>query len=225
MSLSSWHRRWEEGQTPFNQSDVNRYLATHLGLLNLEDDDCVFVPLCGKSLDMWWLRDRGYRVLGVEISPVAVRAFFEERDLEYSERSSGAFTRLNHDAIEILCGDFLSMEAADLSDARAVYDRASLIAFPAPDRQTYVRHLLRILPGAIPILLVTLEYPQSEMNGPPYSVDEAEVGSLFGNTYSIRLLQARDALQDQARFRERGLSRLVEKAYLLTANEGAGLPA
>ena len=219
MNLGSWHRRWKEGHIAFNQRDVNPYLVAHLGLLGLEDDDCVFVPLCGKSLDMWWLRERGYRVLGVEISPVAVRAFFEERESEYGECSSGSFIRLNHDSVEILCGDFFSMQAADLSVARAVYDRASLIAFPAPDRQTYVKHLLRILPGAIPILLVTLEYPQSEMDGPPYSVDEAEVRSLFRSAYSIKLLQARDILQDQARFRERGLSRLVEKAYLLTGKE------
>ena len=219
MNLSSWHRRWEEGQTAFDQRDVNSYLIAHHELLDLRVDNCVFVPLCGKSLDMWWLRDRGYRVLGVEISPVAVRAFFEERDLEYSERCGASFTRLTHDCVEILCGNFFSMEATDLRDIRAVYDRASLIAFPAPDRQMYVRHLLRILPGAIPILLVTLEYPQSEMDGPPYSVDEAEVRSLFGDAYSIKLLQAEDVLQNQVRFRERGLSRLVEKAYLLTANE------
>lgn len=225
MDLSFWHRRWEKGEIAFHQNDVNRYLTAHVGLFNLQRDDRVFVPLCGKSLDMWWLRHRGYRVLGVDISPIAVRAFFEERDLDYSERSGGAFTRLNHDAIELLCGDFFSMEPAHLSDVRAVYDRASLIAFPSSGREKYVRHLLRILPAAIPFLLVTLEYPQSEMDGPPYAVDEAEVRSLFGNTYAIHVLEAREVLQEQARFRERGLSRLTEKAYLLSADEGNRPPA
>ncbi|NIR31604.1 MAG: thiopurine S-methyltransferase [Gammaproteobacteria bacterium] len=220
MDPDFWHERWRSNRIAFHNDEVNPVLETNLSRLRLEPGARVFVPLCGKSLDMLWLCRQGFRVLGVEISPIAVRAFFEENGLGYREQRQGPFTSLEGDTVHLLCGDFFDLRPVDVAEVSGVYDRASLIALLPAQRQNYARHLLHLLPRRLPVLLVTLEYPQHEMNGPPFSVGEAEVRELFGGAYDVQVLCVRDALHTEARFRER-LTRLTERGYLL-ANAGGG---
>jgi thiopurine S-methyltransferase len=64
-------------------------------------------------------------------------------------------------------------------------------------------------------LLITMEYPQSDMDGPPFSVDAPEVDALYGENYSIEVLARTDILANEPRFRARGLRRLHEVCYRL----------
>jgi len=174
----------------------------------------VFVPLCGKSRDMIWLAAQGHRVLGVELSPIAVRDFFSEHELSPATERIGDFERWSAGEIVLLCGDFFHLTADQLSEIGAIYDRAALIALPPEMRVRYASHLQRVLP-ALPTLLVTMEYPQAEMAGPPFSVEETEVRSLFGARHQIERLLDEDTLAAEPRFRERGLTRLREKVFAL----------
>jgi thiopurine S-methyltransferase len=221
MEPDFWHERWQSNQIAFHKERVNPFLERNLAALELGGGACVFVPLCGKSLDMLWLTQQGLRVLGVEISPIAVRAFFEENGLAYRERRQGALTLLEGGSVRLLCGDFFDLPRTEVLDVAAVYDRASLIALPPERRRAYVDHLMHLLPERPRVLLITLEYPPEQMNGPPFSVSEAEVRGLFADAYHIRLLGAQDVLSAEPRFRERGLSWLEERAYLLTAHRSA----
>ena len=128
---------------------------------------------------MLWLRDRGYKVIGVEIVARAVEAFFAENNLTATRRPYGAFTLWEGDSISIYQGDFFDISHDVLADVGAVYDRASLIALPPPLRQRYAVHLRAILPDKINVLLVTMDYPQTEMSGPPFAVTEEEVAALI----------------------------------------------
>lgn len=176
----------------------------------------IFVPLCGKSRDMLWLRSQNLLVTGVEISPIAVHDFFAENGLEPIVTQQGAFERWECDGLVILLGDFFHLSAADLADCAGVFDRASLIALPPEMRTHYAQHLMSILPPAAPILLITLEYDQREMKGPPFSVQEAEVRGFYEEYYAVERIHALDALADEPGFRQRGLTRLDEKVYVLT---------
>lgn len=190
--------------------------------LRLAPGETVFVPLCGKSVDLRWLADQGAHVVCVELSPIAVESFFAEQGLTPRTSKEGGFAVWKSGPIRVLCGDYFALTPAHLAGVQAVYDRAALIALPPERRADYVAHLDRLLPGARRTLLVTLEYPQQQMQGPPFSVAEREVHSLFAGA-RIERLGTQDVLADNPRFREKGLTRLLECAYRIEQDGAVGL--
>ncbi|MCC6136320.1 MAG: thiopurine S-methyltransferase [Candidatus Contendobacter sp.] len=219
MKPSFWHERWERAEIGFHQQQINAHLEQFWSQLQLPPDQRVFVPLCGKSHDLLWLAGEGYPVTGVELSPIAVEAFFTENGLEPRRWRDGAFELWEADEIRILLGDFFSLESRQLADCAGVYDRASLIALPPAMREQYARKLDSILPAGIPGLLVTMEYDQTVLAGPPFAVSESEVRALYEPAHTVELLYTRDALSEESRWRERGLTWLLEKVYRLTCRE------
>ena len=216
MHEDFWQERWARNEIGFHLPEVNPYLPQFWPSLNVPAGAQVLVPLCGKSLDMLWLAEQGYRVLGVELAQAAVEAFFSEQGLVADIDQVGAFRRYRSGAIEVLCGDFFSLTAADLLECRALYDRAALIALPESMRERYAAHLATILPSGCEGLLVVLDYPQEQMSGPPFSVGEVEVQRLLAAPqWSLHVLEARDVLGENWKFLQRGLSRLDERVYRL----------
>jgi thiopurine S-methyltransferase len=176
----------------------------------------VFVPLCGKSLDMVWLRSQGNHVLGVELSPIAVQDFFVEQGMQAQRVSGGGFDNYIAQGYCLACGDFFELRKEDMAKVSAVYDRASLVALPPEMRERYASHLADILPRGTQILLVTFDYPQAEMQGPPFAVSVREVEALYGKYAEIQLLAQEDALGQNPRFKQRSVSRMEENIFLLT---------
>ncbi|MFZ2525491.1 MAG: thiopurine S-methyltransferase [Candidatus Ferrigenium altingense] len=219
MKKDFWLERWEREETGFHQNEINPYLRQYWQELHFSGGAEVFVPLCGKSLDMLWLRKQEHAVLGVELSPIAVQAFFRENGHAPHHVAHEKFDHCEADGIRILCGDFFDLGKDELANVRTVYDRASLIALPVEMRERYVRHLVSILPPATQMLLVTLDYPQTEMPGPPFAVSVSEVEALYREHGEIRLLAQLDVLAQNPRFQKRGLSRLQENVFLLTLNQ------
>ena len=217
MESDFWIERWKEKQIGFHQDEVNIHLQEFWPQLKISEGSTVFVPLCGKSSDMLWLRAQGYQVLGVELSPIAVREFFDENDLVPTVTEEGKFERWESDGLVLLCGNFFDLTATDLIDFGGVFDRASLIALPPEMRDDYAQHMACILPEATQILLITMEYPQEEMQGPPFSVHEPEVKSLYDRHYQASVLFDLNILAENPRFEDRGLTQLQEKVYRLIA--------
>lgn len=214
MEPSFWHERWKNDKIGFHLGQVNPYLVQYWPTFNLHTGSRVFVPLCGKSLDMLWLAEQGHDVVGVEISPIAVRAFFEENRLQPEISQQGAFEIWSVDQITILLGDFFELHPSQLGEIEAVYDRASFIALPEEMRGDYVEHLNALCPTA-PRLLITLDYDQDQMVGPPFAVRDEEVRDLYADRSSLTRLAADDVLESNDRFREQGITRLVESAWRL----------
>jgi thiopurine S-methyltransferase len=219
MDNHFWIERWSKREIGFHQRSINAYLQQYWSSLGLTSGTRVFVPLCGKSLDMHWLREQGHPVIGVEVAREAVADFFNEWGVQPEVTRTGPFERWRARQIELWCGDFFDLSAADLADVGAVFDRAALIALPAAVRETYAKRMREILPARAQILLVTADYAQHEMSGPPFAVSDAEVRTLFAGQ-AIRLLAETDILQhpDNERFRQRGLTRLVERVYRIEDN-------
>lgn len=218
MEPDFWLDVWKRSDIGFHQAEINAHLQEFWDRLGLAGEEPVFVPLCGKSRDMLWLRSRGHPVLGVEISPLAVHSFFAENGLVPERRTRGGFGSFAVDGLEILCGDFFQLQAADLRGIVGVYDRASLIALPPLMRQSYAEQLLKILPSDAQILLVTMNYPQEQMSGPPFSLGEDEVKRLYAARYRVLPLFEKDILEESPRFRARGLQSLRERVYHLKAD-------
>ena len=137
MQPEFWHERWSSNRIGFHRDAPLPLLVAHWTALGLAPDARVFVPLCGKSLDMVWLAERGHRVLGVELSELAVRQFFDERGLVPAIHETAAGAHFVAGAYELIVGDAFALEADVLADCAAVYDRAALIALPPDLRRTY----------------------------------------------------------------------------------------
>jgi thiopurine S-methyltransferase len=215
MRTDFWLERWSRNEIGFHQRKPNEYLTEYWSRLHVVARAPVFVPLCGKSLDMRWLREHeDHPVLGIEIAAEACRDFFREWNVQPSLTRAGPFEVYQAREVTLLCGDFFALERRDLLGIGAVFDRAAMIALPAQMRSAYARKLLEILPARTPILLIAPEYPQHEMPGPPFSVEEAEIRSLFKGC-EIDELAAVDVTHspDNARFRQRGVTKLLERVY------------
>lgn len=215
MDAEFWHRRWQENQIGFHQSDTTPLLQAHWPSIGAPADRTVFVPLAGKSLDMLWLAAQGHHVLGVELSPLAVERFFAENALQPDivETAYGLSHRTG--PIELILGDVFALDAAALADCHAVYDRAALIALPPELRQRYVTELYARLPLGCRGLLISMEYPQHEKSGPPFSVGENEVRERFAVDWTVDLLEREDILAAEPSFIAQGVTALANCAYRL----------
>lgn len=216
MDHAFWHERWQLNLIGFHNETINPHLQTFWSRMNVAKARQVFVPLCGKSLDLLWLRAQAHEVIGVELSPLAVRAFFAENDLEPTASQTAGFTVHEADGLRLYCGDFFALTPDQLGDVGAVWDRASLVALPPEMRVAYAAHLQRLLRPECQILLVAFDYAQCEMQGPPFSVQKHEVEALYGHWCDIEWLGSEDVLTREPHFRQRGLSALDEQVYLLT---------
>jgi len=215
MRAEFWHERWEKGEIGFHQPGFNAHMQTFIGQLGVPPGGHFLVPLCGKSLDLLWLAEQGYQVTGIELSERAAEDFFAENALAYKVDCQSGATIYRGDSIEIWCTDFFTVTVSDLPVVDAVYDRASLVALPPEIRPAYASHLARLTQSATGILLVTLDYPQNEMSGPPFSVTDKEVGQLFSRQYQVGHLWSEDCLVNEPRFRKKGLTRMDEHVFIL----------
>ena len=217
MDSEFWLQRWREGRTGFHQTRVMPLLEKHWPGLALPIDSRVFVPLAGKSLDMIWLAAQGHRVLAVELSPLAIDQFFTENNLTPTEHDSPLGRHYVAGHIELICADVFDLSQADLADCAGFYDRAALIALPPGQRQRYADQLYGRLPRGCRGLLLTVDYPQEEMDGPPFAVPEDEVHRLYDTEWTVTRLEEREILSKEPKFAERGLSRMSTGVYRLEA--------
>lgn len=213
MDISFWLQRWQQGQIGFHQSEASPYLVQYWQEF-IQEPIPVLVPLCGKSLDMLWLRQQGHTIIGVEAVGQAVSEFFSENHLEVNRKSIADFEVWSNEGIEIFQGDFFHFTKENIGTDVCVYDRAAMIALPENMRSSYVSHVSQLLPSKSKMFLVTMVYPQDKMDGPPFSVSEEVVSNLYGKEYEILDKKQFDILQEHS-FKERGIDYLYEEIYFL----------
>ena len=213
MDPEFWHERWERDEIGFHKDSFNPHMTMFLDSLALPAGSHILVPLCGKSMDLLWLHQRGYRVSGIEISRKAIEDFFRENELDYEQSEIGDMTRYRNGSLELWCTDFFRADFSLMEEFDGVYDRAALVALPAAMRDDYVAGLLDSLRPGIVMLVITLDYPRDEMNGPPFSVPPGEVDRLYHARCSVDEIHVEDCLANEPRFRKKGLTSLHERVY------------
>jgi thiopurine S-methyltransferase len=211
-----WLNRWRTAQIGFHQAAVDRHLKAYWPLLKLPANSPIFVPLCGKSLDLMWLRERGHSVIGVELSPVALESYFMEHGIPARRRVLGCFDVYEADGFTLFCGDYFQLSPALLGGVSAVYDRAALISWTPNAREAYVKHLTSLTTAGTQTLLIAVEFPPEQMSGPPFPVTRDTVENLYSSHYSIEELGRHEILELEPRLKARGLSELREVCYRLT---------
>ncbi len=223
MDADFWLVRWGDGRTQFHQTRINSRLQKYWPGFGLAEGATVLVPLCGKSLDMLMLREQGCQVVGVELSEVAAKAFFDENQLTYEVSKNGNLQEFTGTGgaigIRLLVGDFFDVETAQTGAISAFYDRASLIALPPEMRRQYAVKMAELVPAGAKGLLISLTYDPSKMNGPPFSVPHEEIVDLFSASFELSELEYFSGHERLGSLANRGLDTMEERVYQLERNE------
>jgi thiopurine S-methyltransferase len=188
MEKEFWLDKWDKEQIGFHLSEVNPNLVEHIDRLALKKGDRIFIPLCGKTVDIVWLLQQGYKVVGIDLSQKAIEAVFEQMQVTPEVTTIGDLTRYQFERLELYVGDIFSLTKDILGPVHAVYDRAALVALPPDIRKRYTKYLTQNTDTAKQ-LLVTLTYDQSLMDGPPFSITHEMVKRQYWNNYTIELLK------------------------------------
>ncbi|AXI99589.1 thiopurine S-methyltransferase [Cyclonatronum proteinivorum] len=212
MEQSYWQARWRKNKIGFHGAEPDAALVAHWPALGVPEGACVAVPLCGKSVDMCWLRAQGHTVYGIEFVEQACAAFFREQfpGAEPGVRSEGGTQLFTLDGLMLQTADLLRLRAGQVpaqAQVRAVYDRAALVALPPQMRQAYAAKWAELFPGAEQALLISFEYDQQLMGGPPFAVYEPELQELFGGRFRLQELSRTDMVPVSEIIRKSGFRR------------------
>lgn len=191
MDAQFWHDRWTSNEIGFHKSEANPLLVKYLGELSLSKGSRIFLPLCGKTLDIGWLLSRGFQVAGAELSGIAIQQLFAQLGVTPTITKVGALDHYHAPQLDIFVGDIFNVTPEMLGQVDAVYDRAALVALPPQMRARYTAHLASLTAQA-PQLLISFEYDQQAMEGPPFSVTTAEIHQQYGPRYDITVLASLD---------------------------------
>ena len=191
MDASFWLQKWENNNIAFHRSEANPVLVKYFKEIASVQGNRVFVPLCGKTLDIAWLLSHGYRVAGAELIEMAIEQLFAELGMEPTISGVGGVKHYSAKNIDIFVGDIFNVSSKILGPVDAIYDRAALVALPEATRHRYTAHLIEITNKA-PQLLVSYEYDQTLMAGPPFSISHEEVNQHYKDSYNLTLLATKN---------------------------------
>lgn len=211
MEKEFWIDRWNNNQIGFHQPTYHHYLVKYFTKLNLQKNDQVLIPLCGKTLDIEFFLQKGISVIGCELAELAVKELFENLKVTPIISSKDNFKIYSYDKLKIFVGDFFELNANDLGKINGIYDRAAIVALPEKMRENYTQHLRQITHNA-PQLLITFDYDQSKIAGPPFAVSANEVKNHYQAIYKTELLETIDLEKGM-----KGVTAATENAWFLSS--------
>ena len=185
MESGFWKEKWAKSEIGFHEGKPNAFIKDEFHRMGLDKGQTVFVPLCGKSMDVFWLLSEGYKVVGVELVESAVVDLFKSLGIAPQVTIIDQFKKYTGEHIEIYVGDFFALTSKHIGKVDAVYDRAALVAMPESMRADYANQLSRITHQAYQFL-ITFVYDQAQVEGPPFSVPKKMISHLYGDTYTIK---------------------------------------
>jgi len=188
MNSEFWHEVWNKKEIGFHKDKPHKMLVNFFHELNLKEKSRIFVPLCGKTLDIGWLLSSGYSVVGVELSESAIIDLFNELNLKATITKRDHLKKFSSERIDIYCGDFFDLPSFCIDEVDAIYDRAAMVALPHEMRARYTRHL-RLITHNAPLFLITFEYPDGALKGPPFSISSKEIENHYKEKYTVSLKQ------------------------------------
>lgn len=193
MKHEFWHDKWQKNEIGFHLNQPHSLLVKYIDSLNLENNNRIFLPLCGKSLDIHWLLAQGYHLIGIDLCPIAIEELISELAIPFTERKLEKLTHYHHPQIDLFVGDFFELTSSNIGKIDAIYDRAALVALPEEMRTDYAQHLMQISNQATQ-LLISFEYDQSVMTGPPFSISPQQLKDYYSKQYQLQLLDSQTEL-------------------------------
>lgn len=216
MDAQFWINAWNEGRTNFHKEEFHDKLLKYFPEFKAQTDQKVLVPLCGKTKDLIWLHQQGLNVYGMELYQNAVEAFFSENSIEGVNKSQDEdFIQYQYQNLIIKCGDFFKLKARNEYDF--IYDRASLVALPVEMRKMYAQIVTDALKVGGKYLLIVYEYDQTQLDGPPFSVDSDEVHKLYGDKFSIHMKESERPMKENLKLAQH--EHFKQTVYILEKKE------
>ncbi|XP_014452443.1 thiopurine S-methyltransferase [Alligator mississippiensis] len=219
VTEEEWLQKWEANNIGFHNEQGHPLLKKHLDLLlNGRSGLRIFFPLCGKAVEMKWLADMGHSVIGVEFSEQALKDFFVEQNLSYSEGSIPEISKAKvfkstSGNISLYCCSIYDLSSKIAGKFDGIWDRGALVAINPCDRERYANLMLSLMDKNCSYLLATVSYDPNKYKGPPFYVPEHEIESLFGKFCEIKCLQMQDVFSERQKVW--GLDYFLEVLYLL----------
>lgn len=187
MDANFWHDKWKTNVIGFHENQPNPLLLQHCNALTIAKNSRIFLPLCGKTLDIHWLLAQGFRVVGAELSVIAVDQLFAELGLSPQITPLDGLLHYQADGIDIYAGNIFDLSKSQIGEVDAIYDRAALVALPADMRIRYTQHLMQLTDAANQ-LLIAISYDQTQLQGPPFAIHASDVNAYYAADYHLRLL-------------------------------------
>ncbi|MGR6873286.1 thiopurine S-methyltransferase [Pseudomonas sp. HK3] len=221
MNAQFWLNKWQKNEIGFHLPKPHPWLVALWPEINAQTSVLhVFLPLCGKTCDVDFFLAQGRAVTANELSEDAVKAIYERLAIKPQVSNWAGGKRYHAKNLTIYAGDFFQLTPSELINVDWVYDRAALIALPATMRSQYTRHLMQLCPKAQQCL-ITLDYQQDLMSGPPFALSYEEVKQHYAATHSINELKSANIIEHEPRFAQNGLPELFQRVYQLTPKPNA----
>jgi thiopurine S-methyltransferase len=220
MNPEFWLEKWDKNEIGFHLDAPHPWLLKIFSEVGINPNQTIFVPLCGKTHDIDFLLSQGLKVIGNELSELAVEQLFSRLGIQpIKQHWENVGQVYRSDQLTVYVGDFFQLTAAVLLEHNEpeinwVYDRAALVALPMAMRPQYSQNIQQLC-GSAHMLLMTLDYPQEQMSGPPFSVPPKEVTAHYSSFYQISPLKQQDILDKEPRFKQRGLTEFNQRLFQL----------
>lgn len=219
MKPEDWDYRWGKSQTQFHMPKIHPMLSKHSDTLTGKRKNLrIFLPLCGKAVDLKWLADDGHDVVGLECAEKGCREFFEEQDMPYTtenltECEGKVFKATTDKKIAIYCCDFFKISSKTLGKFDCIWDRGSFVAIPVTQRKQYSNIITPTMHKDTVYLLDSFLVDNTVFGGPPFNCTEDDIKKAFGSQTDIKKIDERDAF---GKWQESwGLKTFVEELYML----------
>lgn len=214
MKKEFWLEKWDKNAIGFHQSKYHPLLKSRINVLSTSElEKTILVPLCGKTLDMIFLKDQGFKVIGSEFSEKACSDFFKENNIEFSISNKEGFIIFESEMITLYCGDYFKLKLE--TKVSYLYDRAAIVALDPNDRQKYADKHAELLEVSGKALVLCFEYDQSLCSGPPFSIEENSLTQYFQKNFEVELIENNEIEIGNPRMIEAGVKKAIQKAYLL----------
>ncbi|KAK3103080.1 hypothetical protein FSP39_016310 [Pinctada imbricata] len=166
----------------------------------------IFVPLCGKSVDMKWLYDQGHEIVGIEGAETAVQQFFDESKISFTTSSikDGILKLYQSDdgRIRLYVGNYYNIDMTGENNFLFIWDRGSLEAIDKSDREKYVKLMTSLMSPGCRLLLEVAD--RDDDMGPPFCIDKEEITNLFGSCSSVEYLEKEDTSKETSAIFKKG---------------------
>ena len=212
MATDFWLQKWVDNKIGFHQDQYNPFLVEYWKKY-CPEVGAVFVPLCGKTKDMLFLREIGHQVYGVELSEIAVKDFFQDNNLSYKVEKRDDFIIYSGGGFCLFCGDLFKLKSSDFKNVDYIYDRASLIALSKSQQGKYCAFIKQTFPQSS-LFLITLEFDNPKI-GPPFSTSQACVENYFADHFEVEKITELSIKSEEIRVHDGNVTKMKENVFFI----------
>ncbi|MCB0272149.1 MAG: hypothetical protein KDD46_03965 [Bdellovibrionales bacterium] len=211
VNLDYWKKRWLSGDIGWHQNEVHPLLVKYYDAYSLRNENHFFFPLCGKTLDVDWILQKGHQVTCVEISEIAIEEIAKRLHIHWQMRTENNFTVYQHDKLTIYKGDYFDCVNLDIPPIDVVFDRGAFVAIDPKKREKYANIYKKLHPKKM--FLVLYRYDLNASTSPPFAFEEGEIEKLLTSDFDIDKLEENEMLSQAPNMQNRQIYSFYQEVF------------